>query len=213
MMRDCADGDMRDLLPEYVHGTLSADERATVATHLESCADCVAEAELIATASRALHAPNVNVSGILKALKVAPRGSRRDAFTGPAWRVAAAIGIVALGAFSVVALRDFFGGTPKQTASAPAPAASTALAVAAPATAPAAAPVASDSPARANSPAAAPKPRASGISFGGGISDLTDDQLNTLLGELDALQALPSAEPETHLSPIVPLADGGHNAR
>jgi hypothetical protein len=37
--------------------------------------------------------------------------------------------------------------------------------------------------------------------------------LNTLLGELDALQALPSAEPETHLSPIVPLADGGHNAR
>jgi hypothetical protein len=55
-------------------------------------------------------------------------------------------------------------------------------------------------------------PRAT-ISFGGGLSDLSDDQLDTLMGELDGLDALPSAEPETHLTPILPPADGGHSAR
>ena len=208
MMHDCADGDMRDLLPGYVHGTLSAAERATVAAHLETCADCAAEVELIAAASRAFAAPAVDLGRIVKALPAAPRGARRGVAAGRAWRVAAAIGIVAIGAFSVIALRARFSATPRRTASVPAPATGTALAT----TDAPHAPIVVDSPVHVSSPAASSKPR-SGISFGGGISDLTDDQLNTLLGELDALQALPSAEPESHLSPIVPLADGGHNAR
>jgi anti-sigma factor RsiW len=208
MMHDCADGDMRDLLPGYVHGTLSAAERAMVAAHLESCADCAAEVELIETASRAFPAPKIDAGRIVKALPAAPRDARRGVAAGRAWRVAAAIGIVAIGAFSVIALRGFFRAAPRQAASVPAPATGTALAT----TDAPHAPIVVDSPVHVNSPPVASKPR-SGISFGGGISDLTDDQLNTLLGELDALQALPSAEPETHLSPIVPMADGGHNAR
>jgi anti-sigma factor RsiW len=212
MMHDCADGDMRDLLPGYVHGTVSAAERATVAAHLETCADCAAEVELIAAASRAFSAPAVDFGRIVKALPAAPRGARRGVAAGRAWRVAAAIGIVAIGAFSVIALREFFRAAPRQAASVPAsvpvPAAGTALAT----TDAPHAPIVVDSPVHVSSPAVSSNPR-SGISFGGGISDLTDDQLNTLLGELDALQALPSTEPETHLSPIVPMADGGHNAR
>src|ERR1019366_3181040 len=208
MMHDCADGDMRDLLPGYVHGTLSAAERTTVAAHLETCADCAAEVELIETASRAFPAPKVDLGRIVKALPAAPRGARRGVAAGHAWRVAAAIGIVAIGAFSVIALREFFRAAPRQAASVPAPAAGSALAT----TDAPHAPIVVDSPVHVSSPAVSSKLR-SGISFGGGISDLTDDQLNTLLGELDALQSLPSTEPETHLSPIVPLADGGHNAR
>jgi anti-sigma factor RsiW len=207
MMHDCADGDMRDLLPGYVHGALSAAERATVAAHLETCADCAAEVELIAAVSRAFPAPTVDLGRIVKALPAAPRGARRGVAAGRAWRAAAAIGIVAIGAFSVIALRGYFSATPRRTASVPAPATGAALAT----TDAPHAPIVVDSPIHVNSPAVSSKPR-SGISFGGGISDLTDDQLNTLLGELDALQALPSTEPETHLSPIVPLADGGHNA-
>src|ERR1039458_2627626 len=208
MMHDCADGDMRDLLPGYVHGAVSASKRATVAAHLETCADCAAEVELIAAASRAFPAPAVDLGRIVKALPAAPRGARRGVAAGRAWRVAAAIGIVAIGAFSVIALRGFFRAAPRQAASVPAPAGGTALATTdAPPVA-----IVVDSPVHVSSPPVASK-RRSGISFGGGISDLTDDQLNTLLGELDALQALPSPEPETHRSPIVPMADGGHNAR
>jgi hypothetical protein len=62
-------------------------------------------------------------------------------------------------------------------------------------------------------PGAAGAARTHSISFGGGLGDLSDDQLAALLSELDTLEALPTTEPETHLSPIVPEADGGHNAR
>ena len=43
------------------------------------------------------------------------------------------------------------------------------------------------------------------------VHDLSDDQLDALMAELDGLDALPSAEPETHLTPILP-PDGGHGA-
>src|ERR1035437_1152208 len=103
MMHDCADGDMRDLLPGYVHGALSAAEHATVAAHLETCADCAAEVELIAAASRAFPAPTVDLGRIVKALPAAPRGARRGVAAGHAWRVAAATRIGAVGAVSGIA--------------------------------------------------------------------------------------------------------------
>src|ERR1035437_1580860 len=128
MMHDCADGDMRDLLPGYVHGALSAAEGATVAAHLETCADCAAEVELIAAASRAFPAPTVDLGRIVKALPVAPRGARRGVAGGRAGRVAAAVGMVVMGAFWVIGLRVSFGAPPRRPASARAPATGAALA-------------------------------------------------------------------------------------
>ena len=207
-MRDCEDGDMRDLLPGYVHGTRSAAEHARVAAHLESCADCAAELELIETASRAIRGPKVDIGRIVKAIPAAPRASSRGLGMNRAWQLAAAIAIVAIGAFSVITARAIFSSGAKQTAAVPKPAPNSALATAgAPPK-----PTVIDSPVHVRPPAVTSRPRAT-ISFGGGISDLTDAQLTALLGELDGLQALPSAEPESHLTPIVPMADGGHNAR
>lgn len=208
MMNDCQNGDVRDLLPEYVHGTLSGADRAAVTEHLRMCADCTAEADLIATASRAFSVPAIDVERIVKALPSAPRGAKRVWFATGAWRAAAAIGLIALGAYSVVAVRARFSTSRQETAAASAPATGTTTAATSSRAVPAI-----DSPARAIATAATPGTRAQGISFGGGLSDLTDAQLDTLLGELDALDSLPSAEPESHLTPIVPLADGGHNAR
>lgn len=208
MMNDCQNGDMRDLLPGYVHGTLSAADRSAVTTHLETCADCATEAGLIANASRAFPVPVLDVERIVKALPSAPRHSNRGWLAGGAWRAAAAIGLLALGAYSVVAVRARFSAASRQTAAASAPTTSTAVA----ATSPRAVPVI-DAPPRAIAPAAASGTRAQGMSFGGGLSDLSDEQLDALLAELNALDSLPSAEPESHLTPIVPMADGGHNAR
>lgn len=205
MIHDCADGNMRDLLPGYAHGALSATERASVAAHLAACAACAAELELIEAASRAFSTPVVDVDRIVRALPPAPRAATRGASLGMAWRAAAAIAIVAIGALSVITLRGVIDTAPRRDTAAPAPAPGTAIASSSRAAPAGAAAVAA--------PAAAPGRAAPGISFGGGLSDLSDDQLDTLLGELDSLDSLPSAEPETHLSPIVPEADGGHNAR
>src|SRR5208282_1963054 len=112
MMRDCPDGELRDLLPGYVHGTLPAAEVAAVAAHLETCADCAAEVGLIEAASRAFPIPAVDLARIVKALPAAPRGARHSLFATPAGRVAAAIGIVAIGAFSVIALRGLLVANP-----------------------------------------------------------------------------------------------------
>jgi anti-sigma factor RsiW len=209
MIHDCTDGDMRDLLPDHVHGTLSAAMRSAVAAHLERCAECTAEVELIAAASRAFPAPSIDVDRIVRALPARVRVARRGTSARGAWRVAAAIGVIAIGAFSVVALRERFGAAQRQTASVPRAAETARQAVATPEPVPAVV----GSPMRASSPSGSARPRGPGLSFGGGLSDLTDDQLGTLLGELDALDPLPSAEPDAHLTPIMPPADGGHNAR
>jgi hypothetical protein len=214
MMHDCPDGEMRDLLPGYVHGTLSAAERAAVSAHIQECADCAAEAELIQFASVAFPAPSkIDTRKIVSMLPAAPRRARRGMPMSGAWRFAAAIGAFAFGALSVAALRGAFSKAPqeRQVASAPA------QAQRAPATAPAARQPAgatvTPAPLASRGPVAAPKPTAASISFGGGLGDLTDEQLDMLLGELDTLDALPSAEPETHLSPIIPPDDGGRGAQ
>ena len=210
MMNDCADGQMRDLLPGYVHRTLSTAERVAVVAHLESCENCRAEVALITSASRAFAVADVDVARIVKALPAPPRRAVRRTFAGHAQRIAAAIAIVALGALTVVALRGKFQGATHEIAKTTAPvAAGTELASAPPVQQ--AAPVAVDSPANTLPPATAAAPRRPSMSFGGGLSDLSDDQLDALMAELDGLDALPSAEPETHLTPILP-PDGGHGA-
>ena len=213
-MNDCADGNMRDRLPDYVHGTLPAAERRLVSAHLATCRDCTAEIEVIKAASRAFTVPAIDTARIVRAI---PR-ARRHRFAMPVGRVqqlAAAIGIFVIGGLSVVAVRELMV-RPGAASPAQAPAPATTLAAATPA--PVAAPVTPtvDSTANVTAPAPAPVPveaRRPAMSFGGGLSDLSDEQLDTLLGELDGLDALPSTEPETHLTPILPPADGGHGAR
>ncbi|HEX5436912.1 MAG TPA: zf-HC2 domain-containing protein [Gemmatimonadaceae bacterium] len=53
-MNDCVRADMRDRLPELMHGRLGAEERAEVERHVATCADCAAELELLRRARRAL---------------------------------------------------------------------------------------------------------------------------------------------------------------
>ncbi len=211
-MRDCADGPMRDLLPGYVNKTLSARDHAAVENHLSTCEECAAEIEVIEAASRAFAAPAVHIAKIVKALPAPPRHVTRPTFAGTAWRLAAGIGVVLIGAGSVVLLRGFIAPAPTQTAAARAPAAATtALATTESTTSPAAAVQQPKS-----TPVASPQHRTATMSFGGGLSDLSDAQLDALMSELDALDSIPSAEPETHLTPIVPMtppADGGHHAQ
>jgi anti-sigma factor RsiW len=103
---------MRDRLPEYVLGALSASERAEVEAHVERCADCADEVALIRAADRAFVAPRVDVAAIVAALPAPPalRLVRGGGVRGPArrgWYLAAAASLlVVVGAWSVMARRS-----------------------------------------------------------------------------------------------------------
>ncbi|HEY8164125.1 MAG TPA: zf-HC2 domain-containing protein, partial [Gemmatimonadaceae bacterium] len=68
-MTDCANVEMRDLLPDLVHERLGSAEVARVQAHVSECAECTAELELIrAVMASAPAAPTMDVATIVAAL-------------------------------------------------------------------------------------------------------------------------------------------------
>jgi len=171
-MSDCLNVEIRELLPEYLGGTLSASRRADVDAHLAACAECTDELAVLRLVREAYAAmPAVNVKAIVAAL---PRKAARPAIPtmhvgAPrvrSWRhshamqIAAAVSFIALGGISLAVARSFFNGTPSTVTT------DTVVAN-------------TDAPA---------------ISFAGGVSDLGDDDLEALLSKLETIEALPVTE-------------------
>jgi anti-sigma factor RsiW len=113
-MSDCPNVEMRELLPDYLSGTLSDARRREVREHLATCQDCTDELELLQLVRDAYTegAPAVNVNAIVSALpKKAPRPvvvrswRHRQAF-----QIAAAVSFIALGGMSLAVARSFFDG-------------------------------------------------------------------------------------------------------
>ncbi|HEX3868393.1 MAG TPA: zf-HC2 domain-containing protein, partial [Gemmatimonadaceae bacterium] len=111
-MIDCPNAEIRDRLPDLLHDRLSASERAMVMAHVDACAECRAELELLRGVQRTLMArtPRVDVGAIVAALpkpgarsrdaSVVSIGERRRA-PWSSWRAAAAITLLAVGAGAV----------------------------------------------------------------------------------------------------------------
>lgn len=168
-MRDCPNADVRDLLPDLVHGTLPPEVQAAVLEHVSVCGDCTAERELLARLVAARPEPAVDVQAIGAAVTrvrtMAPRSSagplasRRRRAPAVGWRAAAVIAAVSLGALAV-------GSTQRDRDPAPV------------------------APAQALVPAPAP-----GHSLGMPLADVSETELQALLGALETLEPVP-AEPE-----------------
>ncbi|MDQ3697542.1 MAG: zf-HC2 domain-containing protein [Gemmatimonadota bacterium] len=202
-MTDCPRADVRDVLPDWVHGTLDAATHATVSSHVARCAECRAEAEMLRGMRAVLRAaPVVDTARIAGAVRQAR--SRQRLFTP--WR--AGIGVVALAASLVAAavlVRNEPRGAPGAGAGLPiatAPSGSaphvvdSLPALQGSSRAPQAASAESAStlgPSQASSPRAG---AAAELSMGGGIGDLADDDLEALLVQLDRVDALPHETPE-----------------
>ncbi|MFP5356090.1 MAG: anti-sigma factor family protein [Gemmatimonadota bacterium] len=191
MPTDCSNIEMRELLPDFLHDTLSASERARVEAHLATCAECAAEHALLESARRAmagLRVPRVDTAGIVAALPrpMAPAVGRRRTVGQRSpllFRLAAAITFISLGGISVAIARTYFGEAPVTAVDSVMTWRSD-PALGAPSLASA------DTP-RAASPAA-------GLSVHPSIDDLGDADLESLLGELDLIEAAPLAEPESN---------------
>jgi anti-sigma factor RsiW len=97
-MNDCANAEIRDRLPDLVHGTLPPTESSAVELHLQGCADCRAEVvvirglrDMLVSRSRA-----VDVASIVSALPSRRGTSSVSRGWRSSWRVAAAVLIVGL---------------------------------------------------------------------------------------------------------------------
>ena len=205
-MNDCPDGNMRDLLPEYANGVLAAGIHERVGAHVARCTECAAEVALIRRVGAAYPAPKVDVARIVAALPLPARRAHgaQGRWRAQQWRIAAGIAIIAIGGISVVVLRSTMHSASTSVLT-PAPVAvQTPVAAASPAVQPSA-------PTELAQLTPRPTPVEIGeLSFGGGLSDLSDAQLKSLLREIDSLDGAPSTEPEVHATPIVPAVVPSH---
>jgi len=201
-MNDCPNADIRDQLPDLLHERLDVSMRASVMAHVDTCADCRAELELL----RGIHGmlvsrtPRVDVSYVVQALPTraaqpAPVARRRPAWSD--WRIAAAVTVLAVGGGSFAVLRQSSSPGPLDTMFAAPP---TAQGTAAPI---------KDSSILAARADTMPEGRASapqhvvasndeqpGLATTARLADLNERQLQTLLDQIDQLQAVPITEPE-----------------
>lgn len=216
-MTECMDMEVRDALPDLLHGRLSDLDRATMNAHVESCAECRAELALMERVrAYAPLAPTIDVSRIVSMLPVpVPLAEQQVAHTTPSrqpsrfsmiWKLAAAAALIAGGALTFSKTRTPVSSGGSVAAVAPLPASSTKGEVSPPAVTPAPAPqrVASASPAASAPVKPVVATSASGLSLTGGLKDLTDAQLEALIIDVENVDGLPNAEPE----PIVVSVDG-----
>jgi hypothetical protein len=194
-MTDCPNGEVRDQLPDLLHGRLSPAAREVVEAHVRGCAECTEELALLRTMSASLRrAPRVNVAAVAAAIP-AYRAPARPSWGG--WRVAAAIVALAAGGTSVAVMQRDAGLRNDSLGTRTAETVPTVL------------PSAGDSPA-AGTPArvrvSMPAPRELALGSSA-VSDLNDVELLALLEGLESLDVLPAADVET--STVVPAAAAG----
>jgi anti-sigma factor RsiW len=190
-MSDCSNVEMRELLPELLHDALPLPERERLEAHVATCDECTAELEVLRTARRVLSSrriPLIDTAAIVRSLpRPVPATAVRRYRTASALRIAAAVSVISLGGISLSVARSFFQGASSASSDS---ALSTVKSGSRGESA-----VATSQPARP-APSALPI-KQSGLTVGGGLSDLGTDDLKTLLNELEKIEPAPAVEPES----------------
>lgn len=203
-MSDCANVEVRELLPELARGALDPVTRARVEAHVASCADCASELETLRLVRAAFgSAPAVDARRIVAALPkppIAPAADHRR--VAPRrwmdWRIAAALTMITVGGLSVAVtqrVRDGSGARPV----APAIVSESAIAVVPPAGAQVDSGDRSSAVVTGTTSARTVRDEKAQLSMGGGVDDLDRASIEALLGALDEIDRAPiapSVEPE-----------------
>jgi hypothetical protein len=217
-MFDCANVEMRELLPELVAGLLDARTRARVEEHVAVCAECASELETLRLVRAAFaSAPAIDARWVVAAL---PKSSSVGRPTSRAarpvkrwldWRIAAALTTITIGGLSLAVsqrLRSPGNIVPQDSVVVAPP---VAVAIDTPASVvPPVAPRTRTDPTGTTPGAVTPRDRGAKaqLAFGGG--DLDDASLQALLGALDEIDRAPiapSAEPDR--TPVLPVIKEG----
>jgi hypothetical protein len=172
-MSECSNGEMREMLPDLLHDHLQPDFRARVQTHVDVCAPCRVELELLARVRSGSRAPALEASRLAAAIPPYRRRSTwARAADAPALRIAAAMALVA-GALWLVRRPTGVEVVSRPSVAAPAPA--TPLVAAAP---------------------------AAEVTVGEPFADLSEGDLQALISELDELDAMTPAEADVDVPSI-----------
>ncbi len=194
-MADCREESMRDALPALRLGALSPAEAARVRAHVDACASCAAELEVLTQGARVFEqaTPVVDVGRIVAALPRPPRhgaaglrvvagGARRAVV--PRYVLAAAASLVLVAGLSLATLRERVGtgagGLDTVADTAPVPAAEPDVSTGATA----------------------------GLAAADELDGLGEQQLETLLQELDRLEATVAEDPTTLQRPVTGTTEG-----
>ena len=216
-MSDCPNAEIRDRLPDLLHDRLDAPTRARVLAHIDGCADCRSELELLRSMRGSIErgTPRVDVDRIVAALPkpgtVRVVAQRRLHIS---WRIAAAVTFIAVGGTSLVVMRNVRDGGAGASDSAhmriPPVTVETVALVPQPVPSPNAfkpngetasvrtrTPPATTPISPANPPTVVPgdDPAAGGV-LGNRIGNLNEKQLKSLLNEIDHMDATPIIDPE-----------------
>ncbi|MBA3341281.1 MAG: zf-HC2 domain-containing protein [Gemmatimonadaceae bacterium] len=203
-MTDCNDASLRDALPDLIHGRLSQLDRATISAHIEGCDACRAELALLGDVRQMVAlTPAPDVARIVAALP-SPRGvpagvpqvASESAGTRPLalqpraiWRLAGVAVIVAVAGMSLLVRGERSAVAPIERV-ARVEQVQPVAASAGPAE-----PVA-DAPVTSALTLPSSRSEAPAITLVGPVDELSDDNLETLLAELDGMEGLPAVEPE-----------------
>ena len=217
-MNNCVNLEVHEALPDLLHGRLNKLDTATMTAHVESCAYCRAELALLREIrASAPIAPRLDVTRIASALP--PYGGRAVLEHRPiaparksGWRysflAATAVVLVALGGLSIANLQSPANDAPTGVASTTSvPQVSQDPGTPVRAVAPAPSQSVEKQPSQvASTPA--PVRQAASLSFVGGTQDLSEAELETLLAELDGMETIPAAEPQSVTLSTEDLEDG-----
>ena len=180
-MSDCSNIEIREALPELLHGRLDAIQAAKVREHVARCTECAAELELLERVQRLYAAtPAVNTAAIVAAL---PRQRTRRAFSLGMLRAAAAIVVLLAGALVFRAAMSGSENGNNQVVVTP------------------------DTPAvtvQRGTPVTVQRvaqPRVLAMSLSE-LDDLDADEMESLLSALLRLEAAPVAEPDTLMGSV-----------
>jgi len=177
-MHDCPNGEIRDLLPAFVHGRLDAAEAVRVREHLSGCEACEVEVGLLRALRDDLAVPvSVDVQAITAGVlsrttgevRLVDGGSGRSVGGGMVarrWLRAAAL-VLTVGGGSLLVVRQVVG--PGAGPGQPAP----------------------------SGPVVAAAGDGAGLGFGGGLSDLAEQELRELESAVAALEQEPIADVES----------------
>ena len=184
-----------DILPDLLHQTLDAGTRAAVESHLSECESCRRELEVLRRARGALSAPPVDTARVAAAIPPYV-AVRRRWLSGVAWRIAAAILVVA----GALVLWRTAGPPARQLAD---------RQLAEPPRVEAPAPASPRDPVTARSEvkvaAQTPVVRPAELATGETLHDLSEADLRALLQEISALDGVTSSETEV----VVPAVGKG----
>ena len=202
-MGDCQNVEMRELLPERAAELLSPRDAARVDGHVAECELCTFELEILRAARTALRGrATVDVGRISGAVVLATRTPVRSVRRAPTrqwigWRAAASIALVAVGATSIAVWNGGRSGARGSVATTPG---TETAAVATPSgagTLAQGAATGSGSVSSSGSAQATVRPASlSGLTAAGGLSDLSDAELESLLGDIGSLDASRFDEPQ-----------------